>query len=171
MRRSARIAGAAAALVLATHPALPAQELVAVPDPVEPPENAIALGAGTFLGVGDTGIAFLHLAGAFEHRISPTAEAVGEIGVVVDEEDWFAVVAPALRVNLMPDLPATLYLRAGPAAFVSSGALFLAHVGAGLDLARASDGLRLEVRTYFRPADINLDVIEVMASWSFGLRE
>ena len=91
--------------------------------------------------------------------------------MVVDDEDWFAVVAPALRVNLMPDRPGTLYLRAGPAAFAASGAIFLAHVGAGLDLARASDGLRLEVRTYFRPENINLDVVEVMASWKFGLRE
>lgn len=109
--------------------------------------------------------------GSFEHRISRTVDAVGEIGVVVDEEDWFAVIAPALRVNLMPDLPGTLYLRAGPAAFASSGALFLAHVGAGLDLARGSDGLRLELRTYFRPEDINLDVLEVMVSWKFGLEE
>jgi len=147
---------------------LPAQPQSAAP---EPAYNAIALGAGTFLGVGDTDIAFFHLVGAFEHRISPAVDAVGEVGVVVDEEDWFAVVAPALGVNLMPDRPGTLYLRAGPAAFAASGAIFLAHVGAGLDLARASDGLRLEVRTYFRPEDINLDVVEVMASWKFGLRE
>lgn len=168
MDRSAGIAGAAIALVLVTHPALSAQPRSATP---EPPDDAIALGAGAFLGVGDSGIAVLHLAGSFEHRISRPVEAVGEIGVVVDEEDWFAVVAPAIRVNLMPDAPATLYVRAGPAAFVSSGALFLAHAGAGLDLARASDGLRLEVRTYFRPENINLDVVEVLASWSFGLRK
>jgi hypothetical protein len=34
-----------------------------------------------------------------------------------------------------------------------------------------SDELPLEMRTYFRTEDINLDVVEVMVSWRFRLRE
>ena len=55
--------------------------------------------------------------------------------------------------------------------FSGSGSLLLAHVGLGVDLARASSGLRFEVRSYFRPAESRFDLLEVLGSFQFRMEE
>jgi hypothetical protein len=168
--RHARIAGAAAVLFLAIPAALLAQETGGA-EP-EPPRDFIALSAGTFVSTSDVGLSLLHIAGSFEHQVSRTVYAVGEIGVVAGENGQFFDFAPALRVNLMPDLPQTAYLRAGPAVLgTTSGALVFAHLAAGFDFARGAEGLRVEVRTYVRPEAVDFGVLEVLVGWGFGLGE
>lgn len=168
--RRARIAGAATTLLLAVPTVLSAQETGGA-EP-EPPRDFIGLSAGTFVSTSDIGLSLLHLAGSFEHQISRTVYAVGEIGAVVGENGQFFDFAPALRVNLTPDAPQTPYLRAGPAVLgTTSGALVFAHLAAGFDFARGSEGLGLEVRTYVRPEAMNLDVVEVLVGWGFGVGE
>lgn len=163
-------AGAAVALLLVVPAALPAQETGAT-EPA-PPSDFIGLSAGTFVRTSDIGLSLLHIAGSFEHQISRTVYAVGEIGVVAGENGQFFDFAPALRVNLMPDSPQTAYLRAGPAVLgTTSGALVFAHLAAGFDFARGAEGPRVEVRTYVRPEAVDLGVLEVLVGWGFGVRE
>jgi hypothetical protein len=165
--RLALLVAAGLTVPLAKPSALRAQE----PEAAGPPRETLAVTAGTFVSTTDFDPAFLHLAGSFEPRITPVVDFIGEFGVVFTGEDQFANIAPAMRFNLMPTEPATAYLRAGPAVFISSGSLFLAHIGFGADLARATSGPRFELRSYFRPAEPSFDVVELIGSFQFRLEE
>jgi hypothetical protein len=134
-------------------------------------EQAVALGAGTFIGFAGTDVAFLHLLGSYERRLSDNLDLVAEAGLVTDEDDLFAALAPALRLDLTPDGRPSLFVRAGPALLgTTSGVDVLVHLGTGIDLAAASNGLRFEVRTYVSPSHVSLDLLEVILSYRFDLR-
>lgn len=134
------------------------------------PEQALALGVGTFVGFAGAEVAFLHLLGSYERRLSSSLELVVEGGLVADDEDMFAAIAPALKLGLAPRNRPALFVRTGPAILgTTSGAELLVHVATGIDFSDASNGLRFEARTYVSPSHASLDLLEVILSYRFDL--
>lgn len=169
MRRLRLIVLVALALHLVNDRRLSAQERAQATDVAE---QAVALGVGIFPGVADDDLAFLHLLGAYERPLTASLDLVAEAGVVVDENDLFAAIAPALRLDVMPLSRPSLFVRAGPAFLgTTSGFHTFAHLGGGLDLATASGSVRLEARTYIAPSEISFDVWEIALSYGFNIGE
>lgn len=132
------------------------------------PEQTFAVGAGTFIGFAGTDVALLHLLASYERRLSSHVQLVAEGGFVTYEDNLFVAIAPSLKLVPTSDSRSTLFARAGPAFFgTSSGGLVLVHVGAGIDLSGASNGVRLEARTYVSPGDVSFDLLEVIVSYRF----
>lgn len=132
------------------------------------PEHTFALGAGTFIGFAGADEAFLHLLASYERRLSSHVELVAEGGFVTYEDNLFVAIAPALKLGPTSDSRPALFARAGPAFFgTTSGGLVLVHVGAGIDLAGASDGVRFEARTYVSPSHVSFDLLELIVSYQF----